>query len=163
MKNYFRKVSMLTIALLIVLSSCKKDDAAKTPKDFLTAGYWKVTGMEFNPGIDIGGGVVITDVFDLIVPACVKDDLLKFNTNGTLTEDEGATKCDPDDPQTITDGTWTLSDDGKTLTITYPNGQPEVATVTTLNETTLKISTSLTIDLGTGEITYTATITMEMQ
>lgn len=159
MKNYFRIFAMLTLALVVTLSSCKKDDEEKTATDYLTGGNWTTTGMIINPGIDIGG-VVITDVFDVLIEDCSKDDFVSFNGDGTITEDEGATKCDPDDPQTITDGTWTLSSDGTTLTVSYPNEDPEVLTLSTLNDNTMVVVSEETIDFGVGATTYTVTVTM---
>ena len=162
MKNYFKLASIMVFALLISLSSCKKDEETKTTKDYLTAGNWKVTAMTIDPGITVLG-IEYTDIYTLFVEACSKDDLIKFNADGTLLEDEGATKCDPDDPQTTNDGTWTLSDDGLTITIMYPGDDPEVATIKTLNGTNLIITSSLTEDFGLGIDTYTATITMTLQ
>ena len=90
---------------------------------------------------------------------CTKDDLVTFNANGTITDDEGPTKCDPDDPQTTTDGTWTLTDNTK-LTIKYPEEEDTVVTITEINDTTLKGTTTITEDYGTGPITMTIVITM---
>ncbi len=165
MKNYISSLSLIALALVITLASCKKEETTittKTPTEYLTAGNWKVTGMTINPGIEVLG-VVLTDIYALGIEDCTKDDLITFNTDGTLTEDEGASKCNPDDPQTTNDGTWTLSDDGKTLTILYPGDDPEIATITTLNGTNLIITSTLIEDFGLGTNTYTATITMTLQ
>ena len=163
MKNYLKIISLFVIVFAIALTSCKKEEiTTKTPTEYLTAGNWKVTGMTINPGIEVLG-VVVTNIYALGVQDCTKDDLITFNTDGKLTEDEGPTKCDPDDPQTTNDGTWTLSDDGKTLTILYPGDDPEIATITTLNGTNLIITSTLIEDFGLGTNTYTATITMTLQ
>ena len=160
MKNYFKVLSMMAIALLVVMTSCKKDEETKTDQDYLTAGNWKVTGMEISPGIEVPGFGTVTDFYQY-VEACTKDDLLRFNTDGVLIEDEGATKCDADDPQTTSDGTWTLV--GTTLTISYPNEDPEAATLVSINSSTMVTSVQETIDLGFGPNTVTATITMTLQ
>lgn len=153
----------MAIALVLVFASCKKDDDnSMTPEEYLTAGNWKVTGMTINPPITVLG-IEYSDIYTLFVQDCDKDDLIKFNSDGTLTEDEGPTKCDPDDPQTTTDGTWTLSENGVTLTINYPGDDPEVATVKSLNGTNLVISSPITEDFGLGLNNYTATITMTLQ
>lgn len=171
MKNYFKVFSIITFALLIGLSSCKKDEENETltNKDYLISGNWQVTGTVLNPGIELQPGIVITDVYDMLVEPCSKDDLMTFNANGTITEDEGATKCDPDDPQTVTDGTWTLSEDGNTLTISYPDeqgGEPDVSTITiiSINATTFVGTSQESIDLGDGPIwsgTMTITLTLK--
>ncbi len=163
MKNYLKIISLFVIVFAIALTSCKKEEiTTKTPTVYLTAGNWKVTGMTINPGIEVLG-VVVTNIYALGVQDCTKDDLITFNTDGKLTEDEGPTKCDPDDPQTTNDGTWTLSGDAKTLTILYPDDDPAIATITTLNGTNLIITSAITEDFGLGIDTYTATITMTLQ
>ena len=163
MKNYFKLFSMLALASIFALSSCKKDDdsVSKTPAEYLTAGNWKITGMTINPGIDVGG-IVITDIYTF-VEDCTKDDLIKFNADGTMVEDEGATLCDPDDPQTTTDGTWTLTNDDKTLTVLYPNTPPAPATIVSINDTKLVVTSGIEMDFGLGTNVYTATITMTLQ
>jgi len=163
MKNYFKMFSMLVVASLFVLSSCeKKSDPIKSTTDYLTAGNWKVTGMTVSPGIDVMG-VVITDIYQYMLEDCTKDDLIRFNTDGTVTEDEGATKCDPDDPQTTNDGTWTLTDNDKTLTVMYPNEDPAPATIVSINGTTLVVTAPLSLDFGIEKSGYTTTITMTLQ
>ncbi len=165
MKNLFRIIAVMTVAMLLVTTSCKKDDddPTPTPYEYLTAGDWKITGMEFNPGIDIGLGIVITDIYNDFMEDCSKDDLMTFNTDGTLTEDEGPTKCDPEDPQTTNDATWTLTDNDKTLTMIDPDFGPSSATVLVLNETTLKLSSTDIPDIGLETDDVTVIITMTLQ
>ena len=51
-----------------------------------------------------------------IRPACVKDNITRFLSNGVVAFDEGATKCDFSDPPTAS-GTWSLSKIENRLTI----------------------------------------------
>ena len=148
MKTNIIKWSTLILAMVIAFSSCKKDsDTAEiistTPTEYLTAGSWKITAMTIDPGVDIGNGILLTDVFSLL-DACEKDDLMVFNTNGTITADEGVLKCNPDSPQTSNDGSWSLSSDNKTLTIIPAADNSEdptiQATVITLNNAELVMS-----------------------
>ena len=163
MKNYFKMFAMLAIASIFALSSCeKKSDDAKSTKDYLTAGNWKVTAMTVSPGIEVMG-ITITDIYQYLIEPCTKDDLIKFNVDGTVTDDEGAIKCDPDDPQTSDDGTWTLTNDDKTITILYPGEDPAPATIVSINGSTLVVSAPLDMDFGLGTTAYTATITMTLQ
>jgi hypothetical protein len=169
MRNYLKLFTIISFALLIGLSGCKKDEGNEpmTNRDYLISGSWKVTGTVLDPGIELQPGIIITDVFEVLVDACAKDDFMTFNSNGTITEDQGATKCDPDDPQTNSDGTWTLSEDGSTLTITTPpefeGDDPDVTVVTivSINSTTFVGSSSETIDLGDGPI-WTGKVTVTM-
>ncbi len=89
-------------AAMVAISSCKKDEnntsnpsnnASK--KELLTAKKWKATGLT------LGG----TDFWPQIED-CDKDNINTFKTDGVYIEDEGATKCDPSDPQIITTSTW---------------------------------------------------------
>jgi len=160
MKN-LKVLSLITVVMVFMFSSCKKDDETKSDVDYLTAGNWRVTGMEIDPAIDIPGIGTITDVYEYMVEDCDKDDLIRFNPDGTLVEDQGAIKCDPDDPQTITDGTWTLN--GNIITIKYPNEEPEPATINTINSTTLIVKAPISFDFEMSRTTYTATVTMTLQ
>ncbi|MCD4697542.1 MAG: lipocalin family protein [Bacteroidales bacterium] len=166
MNKQLKLLGIFSIMAMIFLTSCSKDDdtpeeQTKTTKDYLTAGYWKTTAMTIDPGINVGG-TVITD-FYAQVPACSKDNISKFNTDGTITDDEGATKCDVNDPQTTNDGTWLLSADNSSVTIDYPDEDPTTLNIIQLDVSTFKGSYTLTEDLGSGLLTYTITMTMALQ
>jgi len=161
MKNYFKILSLLSIATILVVSSCKKEEDSKSLSDYLTAGNWKVTAMTINPGIDFQG-TVITDYYSLNTEDCSKDDFMKFNADGTLIEDEGSIKCNPDDPQTVTSN-WTLNENTSVLSITYPDGDSESITIVSINETTFVVSNTITEDFGSGSNEYTLNITLTLQ
>ncbi|MCB2219744.1 MAG: lipocalin family protein [Bacteroidetes bacterium] len=168
MKNTILKSGILLIAMALVFAGCKKDENdddnpqnSKTTSEYLTGGYWKVTAMSIDPGIGFGG-VVITDFYSQM-PPCVKDDLVKFNSDGSITDDEGATKCDVNDPQTSNDGTWVLSQDNQSVTVDYPDEDAITFTIIDLNDSTFKGSYTAIEDFGSGPLTYTYTITMTKQ
>jgi len=93
---------VFVFALTMSVSSCKKDESnASTPKDILTAKSWKLSSMKVN-GIET-------------IEDCSKDDIMTFAANGTYSTTVGAITCY--DGETNTSGTWTLSNDGKTLTV----------------------------------------------
>jgi lipocalin-like protein len=119
--------------------------------------------MEFSPGVDNGFGIIITDIYNDFIMDCSKDDLITFNNDGTLTEDEGETKCDPSDLQTTNDATWTLTNNNETLTIIDPDLGPSPATIILLNETTLKVSKTEIPDIGIPTDEVTTIITMTLQ
>ena len=133
-----KKNLLLTLSFIAVLfiSSCKDDTKeptpAKTKTENLCSAPWKATAATIDPAIDVGG-TQVTDWYSQF-EACMKDDLVKYESNKTGTYDEGATKCDPTDPQN-TPFTWTfdlsetkLTEDGDTYDIIQ------------LDETTLKYS-----------------------
>ena len=166
MKKIIKKIGWVSLILLLAVSACKKDEETpaepqKSTKDYLTAGYWKTTAMTIDPGINIGG-TVITDFFAQMLP-CTKDDLTRFETNGKITDDEGATKCDPNDPQTTTDGNWVLAADNKSVTISYPGEDPITVVFSTINATTLSGTYTVIEDFGSGPLTYAFTVTMALQ
>lgn len=165
MKNYLKTFALLSFVLLVTISACKKDEedtaTPKTATEYLTAGFWKTTSITINPGVNFGG-TVITDFYAQMLP-CSKDDITRFNANGTITDDEGATKCDVNDPQTTTDGTWVLSADNSSITITYPGDVPMTMVVGTLNATTFVGTYTLIEDFGSGPLTYAFTVTMVLQ
>jgi hypothetical protein len=165
MKNYFKIFGILALGLVLTLSSCKDDDddkaPSKTTKDYLTAGFWKTTAQVIDPGINFGG-TVITDFFAQ-TPDCAKDDLVRFNTDGTITDDEGPTKCDPNDPQTMNNGTWVLSADNASLSISYPDEDPFTFQILELNDNTFKGKYTFLEDFGAGLLTYSVTVTMIRQ
>ena len=130
MNTNILKTSIIAFSLLLfVFSSCKKDeDLNNNTHDFLTAGNWKLIGVTVNPGIVLENGTVITDIYAQL-DVCSKDDMLQFNSNGDFISDQGILKCDPEETQIETVGTWELSNDGKTLTIFNPETSEEEPTV----------------------------------
>ncbi|MBO3273023.1 hypothetical protein J4D97_20400 [Hymenobacter defluvii] len=50
-------------------------------------------------------------------PACLRDNVYQFQTDGVCVLDEGATRCEETNPQTRT-GTWAQSNSGMTLKAT---------------------------------------------
>jgi hypothetical protein len=150
---------VLLSGLILAGTSCSKDEDEKTNKDLLTGKNWKMTAFTINPPVVIEG-VSFSD-FYAFLPACTKDDLTKFNSDGTANFDEGATKCDSGDPQT-TYGTWSLNTDQTVLTVTA-DGLTEAYTIGELTDTTLKFTYTTTEDLGNGVQTYTTSVTFVKQ
>ena len=166
MNTPLRNITILAITLVVVvISSCKKEDNVKTATEYLTGGNWTITAMTIDPGIDLGNGTIITDVYAESMDQCDKDNLMKFNTDGTITGDEGIVKCDDNDPQTSDLGIWTISEDGKTITFASPDEDPVVSTVEVLNGTTFKWFNKIEgpDTQGNGTITHTQTVTMILQ
>lgn len=170
-------LSMLVMALLVTFSACNKDDddddVLKTPTEYLTAHSWMTTSIEISPAPEIYAGIVINDLYEEItvlgqtfsfMEDCDKDDLIIFNTDGTVTDDAGATKCDPDEPQQTDGGTWVLSADGKTITSVSPIGTEDNISgqISTLDDNNFIMTLEITDDLGLGLGTEDYTLTIHM-
>ena len=109
------KISKLLLAaccLLLTVSACKKDKS-KSFRDMVTEGHWQISDIHQLVLVDTA---VIFEVTYEDMEACAKDDFLIFDPSGVLIFDQGADKCEPREPQTENQGSWSLSSDGKTLT-----------------------------------------------
>ena len=150
------KKAFLTTAILsiLLLTNCKKEETtkAKTKTEHLTSAKWYIKTFTVDPGIMIGG-VTVTDFYSQM-DACDKDDSDKFNVGGAGISDEGATKCDPTDPQT-TAFTWSLSP-----TETRFNMDQDIYDIITLDETDLKYSQIVDGDDigGVSDLKYKITV-----
>ncbi|MAT53729.1 MAG: hypothetical protein CMN32_04565 [Saprospirales bacterium] len=143
---------LLPLMVVLAMASCKKDDPTTTEL-LIDSDGWILVAMTVDPPIvDPISGTSITD-FYAQMDACDKDDITIFQDNGTYITDEGATKCDPNDPQTET-GTWALSADEKTITI-----DGESWTIESLTKSSMRVTFPFN-EPYTG-ITYTMTATLE--
>lgn len=130
--------SLLALVMLMV-TSCKKDDPVKTPKDYLTGrDCWKLVKFETK---DSTGAFVDASALFIGTEACDIDDCNKFSADGKYEQNEGATKCDPSDTQVYTTGTWTLSSDSKKLTWVV-DGETNEMDIQALTATDLIVSGS---------------------
>ncbi len=136
------KISALFMFALLALVSCKKDE--DSVKDKLTKDTWKLIDSRSDNNAD---GELTADESD--IDDCEKDDINTFHTDGTYHREEGATKCDPADPDSE-EWPWTLASDNKTLTITY-DGVPIPFEITEITGSTLVLRTSF---LGLSEATF---------
>ena len=127
-----KKVFLFTAIWIGLFSiGCNKDDddTAASKKDLLIAGSWKLTAVVSD---DDGDGTYETNDFIHFLD-CYTDNYYTFKTNGELEMNEGATKCDPADPQTDT-ANWQLTNNETTLVIEGDNYAIEE-----LNTSTLKL------------------------
>lgn len=111
--NYQKIIS--GILILIGFLSCKGDDEPGSQKEkMLTGKNWKLIAAESDPPI-FAGGQSISDVYG-VMPSCAKDDLTKFDSDGSVLFDEGPSKCEATDPQTET-STWSFNSDKTSMTV----------------------------------------------
>ncbi len=138
MKNLFRYSSIVLLAVVLVMAlnqGCGKDDLSSS--ELLTAHPWKFVKAETTSSdTSVIQGVALINAF-------LTNTVVTFNADGTYT----LTSPLINDPET---GTWTLSSDGKLLTI-KSNGDDEgdVNRVARLTETELVLEEDDTTDDGT--------------
>ncbi len=127
MKSNFMRLSAFLLAGLFIFAACSSDDD-KTNKELLTAKSWKVTALFM-------GGADIYPLFE----DCDKDDLHTFFEDGTFQVDEGAIKCDPNDPQILEEGTWTMNADETIITVVF-SGLTLEYTIISISESKLEFT-----------------------
>jgi hypothetical protein len=122
---------LLMTGIFFVAPACKKEEKTRTKKELISNGSWILTSYTVNPAIDYNGdGTDESDIY-AVMEQCVKDDRTTFEADGMGTIDEGSTKCDPSDDQTIPI-TWSL-----TVNDTQLNVDGEQYTVISLDESQL--------------------------
>jgi hypothetical protein len=158
-----KKLNVLFIACIICIgvihfNSCTKKADDQTKTELLTGVWWKMTAQTVSPATDMNGdGTLETDLFTSRA-ACEKDDLIKFNTNGTITNDQ-KTLCTGQTAKTD-GGTWKWNSDETELTLGPPTGSTDPAwtfKVTELTTTTLKGTETFT-NAGSAPSTITTTL-----
>jgi len=134
-----KNITLLLLCGLVLATACKKDGSSSADAEaILTTGKWQLTAVSVSAGSfgDI-------DVFSLL-EVCITDNLYTFAANGTATIDEGATKCDPNDPQTVS-GNWELlSNNTKLKGIDPITGTDANFTILQLDNSTLKVRDTTT-------------------
>jgi hypothetical protein len=156
-------IAALALASLLA-TACKKDSEntpqPKTTEQLLTAN-WRMTALTSNPGLQTNTGTTVTDIYPF-VPSCTKDDIMQFLAGGQFKADEGATKCDGNDPQTLT-GTWTSAKSGNDTNVNVTVGSSTLHfKVLEVSDTQLKMMTNDDLlGIGTTSVAYTATYTKQ--
>ena len=117
--------TVLCLTTLFFTNCNKNDNPLPSNTDHITRSPWKFDKATSGGG-DISG----------LVNACYKDNVTTFLANGNGTLDEGTTKCNSSDPQSV-NFTWNFTNNGSTLNVTggIIVGQSGAFSVITLNET----------------------------
>jgi hypothetical protein len=94
---------------LLVLGGCQKDDSSgstpKTKTELITSSSWKYNDAKIDADNNGTGDQPIPAGF---VEACQLDNTITFTSNGSGSIDEGPTKCDAADPQSLP-FTWSFT------------------------------------------------------
>lgn len=142
------------ICTSVVFTSCKKDDDDKKEEPPSVEGTWKITALTITTHF---AGTDSTEDYFATYSTCEKDNLTRYNADKTITYLGGATKCKPNEVESMPIGTWALSANDTKLTISYKS--TTVWDITTLNATTLKLQV---VETNNGA-TYTTKITYARQ
>lgn len=136
---------------LLAVASCKKDDDNKSRTETLTSGKWQITGSKTTTTVN-NTSTVDDDYASW--DACEKDNFITFNTNNTYTADEGATKCNSNDPQTDI-GNWAFVNSEKSLLIDGTS-----LNIDEFNNSTLRLSSSDTSTFSGATYIYKSELTL---
>jgi len=133
-----KKTILPLIGIIFLLNACSKQslgDGSVGRTKYLTSGKWMIISSN---AIVAYGPPVGNQSVDLYaaMPVCKKDDLIFYNSNNSITADEGASKCSLTDPQQFPAGTWSLNDSETVLTFTS-NGSPISADILQLDSMAL--------------------------
>ena len=144
MKNRnFTLLAFSVFAFPLFFACSKKDNKpAKTKTDLLVQLNWKYDNSGFDT--DKNGTIDQNDPQD----ACITDNIYTFHSDGTGVADEGATKCDPNDPQTVS-FTWELKTNDTILNAGDLSDNTD-ATILSLDDNHLVVYED--IDLGGGVV-----------
>lgn len=141
-----RVVSFLTLFAFVLLSSCQKDEGGtppKTKKELISSSAWKYNDAKIDSDNNGTGDVALPA--GLIEP-CQTDNTIVFTSNGTGTLDEGATKCDAGDPQSVP-FTWVFESNESVINFSSVvfAGVGGDFKIISLTETELVLSKQLTV------------------
>lgn len=131
----FKLILALALVLTITLiSSCSKDDDPILSRlELLTQKPWKLKSTTI-----VGIGTSPPESYSA-------DDIHTFNTDGTYVFDEGPTKDDSSDPQTV-NGKWEFAESETIIKLSY-GGLTLNQEIIELTNTTLKVKFNFIFDL----------------
>lgn len=159
-KSLFKAPLIVSCIGLLSLASCQKDNddssqTQTTKTDLLTANTWKISAIAISPNFY---DATLQQTFEQhpYFTDCLKDNTIRFSKDGIANSDEGATKCEIDDPQT-TEDKWEF-DDNKSHLILNPGSSETKFTIETIDKDQMIFTLTDEADLGDGvvrELTYT--------
>lgn len=156
-----KNLAIPALLFIMFLNSCKKEnkspeESIPTPNNTTVTNTDKLCGNTWKLTANVETNSANTNTVDLYtsMSSCLKDNTRMFGTNNIVTEDEGATKCAPSNPQTTTfNWLWTNNETKIVL------ANADTVTLVELNATTLKYYSKATVSSTT--YTYTETWTKQ--
>jgi hypothetical protein len=92
------------------------------------------------------------------MPDCGKDNLMFFKKDGSYKIDDGSTKCDASDPQTISEGTWSFISAKNLLAFAPANPDDFALALTIVSLTSTSFVYTSQLDLFGQNYTIKATL-----
>jgi hypothetical protein len=147
--NYMimKRYALLPLAGILVIGySCSKKSSSKSNTELISASAWKYDTAAIDMNKD---GVAETPLPAGYLEDCDKDNVVTLKSDGTGTVDEGLTKCDPANPQSI-NISWAFKDNEKVINIpqTIFGSITGDAQIKELTATKLKLLKTITINIG---------------
>lgn len=106
------KLTPLVILIVSITGTfCKKGTESKSKTQLLTQSTWSPTGLLSK----LPGDADWIDESETIA-LCAKDNIVTYRTDGSVENNEGASKCQETDPQVRTDN-WEFAENGAKLKI----------------------------------------------
>jgi hypothetical protein len=135
-------------ALLLIASfwACSEKEITPAPSntEMISESSWKYESG--GADLDRNGSIDVTFESTGAIPACRLDNTATFSANGSGIADEGTTKCNASDPQSLP-FTWNFSNNETKLNITGPGvfGISGQFNLVALSRTRLTLSKDTTI------------------
>lgn len=150
---------VLLLLALFSLNSCKKHKPEVNPDG--TPAFvdknWLAVSSTVSPKIDLNGDGVPDEDLYTPLPDCEKDDKIIFQRDGKYMLDNGAKRCNANDPAQEQLGTWTYTAANKTILIKGTEGDEQHWVVQESTATRLKMQNTTAIE-GTN---YTITVVLK--
>jgi hypothetical protein len=150
----------LILISIFVFCSCSKegesDSPTQDPVTNLVDKYFIMTDAVSNPAYPMGNGTTSADLYnDWYKSPCVHDDLRMFKSNGDVIFDNGTTKCDPTEPQSVVGSKWNFIENNTRLVLTQGTNKNTLQIL--INDGTVLKYDKKRTSSSTGSIVYTWT------
>jgi hypothetical protein len=161
MKKFtFTFIIVSVLMVISTLTSCKKDNTIVIPPtkaELLTAQTWKLTGWAVDPALPFTtGGPAISNWYAQL-NNCSKDDIFKFSAS-TYAFEEGASKCNANDPTVWESGSWSFNTSQTVLLMNKTSPKTSNYEYKLMELTATKLVLVLEIQ-GSNNVVYTSTQT----
>lgn len=136
-KNMRYTFSAIIFCFILSIAACtnnKDQNPLVSNEQYLVNNNWKLSTVETVPSIP---GINPMDFLE----TCQLDNTFDFSDGGVLIVDEGATKCNENNPQVIT-GEWSLSQEQTQLQLVYGIITRDF-TILEINDAVMKVQTEV--------------------